>query len=917
MIFRLLQYTTFLVSILSFVRAQARPGSIPLAIRSPYFNCWLPNPGTDSWPTFWNDRNQVLGWTGYIKIDGVSFEWLGSTGNGSNPTRTEITPTRTILSFTAGSMELEVTFLSPIEPTDLVRQSFPFTYMYLTANATDGANRSVQVYSDISAEWASGDNGTRVTWSTTPEDNFVFHQVQRASPEPMQEINDQAEDATVYYAMANGPNMTWQTGGADTLRGQFRNNLPSGRLNNTEDKAFRTISNDWPVFAFSMDLGNVSEISTPVVWALGLVRNTTIGYSLGDGSLQPRSSFFWTQYNAIEDGIGAFIEDFPNARQRAIELDQKIESDASSISNDYADLVSLSARQTMGGIDITTSKGTDGQWNASDIMIFMKSVGDTSRRVNPTELMFAAFPAYLYLNASWAGFLLRSSLQQASTVSASTYAMPNLGLPYPNAPGNTSVAATEPLAIESSGDMIIMALAHAKVSGDGSLISSYFYFTVHPSEELGRLPHNQLLNQTMFVSSDGQNNPNLAIKGVIAVRAMGEISQIVGQADDASRFKDQASTMLLDWGGQAILSNHIISTYGQSTSWGLAYNLFSDRLLKLDFLNQTIYTDQTNFYMIQIPTARSYGIAYDSNIPDQVKSHWTMLTAATMTDNSTRDDLVSLVHLRAWLNNDTSQFPTDYNVVSGATIGMGGRSSPAQGAMFAFLALNLPEQNVQASVPGGGGKSKRNTGAIIGGVLTGVAMIGLAGLGLLLWKRHKKTKSPTPTPSLDPFPAHPSIPDTGNTYDSYPRRKGHLNSHNQHAEYSAPTPSNSPTPNILSQPLESGLRQHSRAHSTPIAEPFDTYESSTSSTIFVSSTPEFPLHGSPAPRNPKMQSPPPQLNPATSPAPTASAPMSNPIPSQVDATRRLRDEVEMLRSEMAEIRAQRMYDADEAPPQYN
>ncbi|KAF8871661.1 hypothetical protein BD779DRAFT_1575629 [Infundibulicybe gibba] len=107
----------------------------------------------------------------------------------------------------------------------------------------------------------------------------------------------------------------------------------------------------------------------------------------------------------------------------------------------------------------------------------MKSVGDSSRRVNPMELMFAAFPAYLYLNASWAGLLLKSSLQQQATP-ANTYAIPNLGAAYPSALGNTSVATTdsEP-PMSGSGDMIIMALAHAQSSGDGSILSSYVSFT--------------------------------------------------------------------------------------------------------------------------------------------------------------------------------------------------------------------------------------------------------------------------------------------------------------------------------------------------------------------------------------------------------------------------------------------------------
>lgn len=50
-------------------------------------------------------------------------------------------------------------------------------------------------------------------------------------------------------------------------------------------------------------------------------------------------------------------------------------SAASAISQNYTDLVTLAARQTFGGIDITVTNGTDGNWNISDTMIFMKDIG--------------------------------------------------------------------------------------------------------------------------------------------------------------------------------------------------------------------------------------------------------------------------------------------------------------------------------------------------------------------------------------------------------------------------------------------------------------------------------------------------------------------------------------------------------------
>lgn len=69
----------------------------------------------------------------------------------------------------AGPMALNVSFLSPVEvrassrplarshgmkhvqPTDLVRQSFPFAYVYVDAKSKDGQAHSVQLYTDVDA----------------------------------------------------------------------------------------------------------------------------------------------------------------------------------------------------------------------------------------------------------------------------------------------------------------------------------------------------------------------------------------------------------------------------------------------------------------------------------------------------------------------------------------------------------------------------------------------------------------------------------------------------------------------------------------------------------------------------------------------------------------------------------------------
>lgn len=55
------------------------------------------------------------------------------------------------------------------------------------------------------------------------------------------------------------------------------------------------------------------------------------------------------------------------------------------------------------------------------------------RRINPVERMYAAFPAYLYLNASLGGGLLAPLLEVQDTLVGQEYAAQDLGTPTSSA----------------------------------------------------------------------------------------------------------------------------------------------------------------------------------------------------------------------------------------------------------------------------------------------------------------------------------------------------------------------------------------------------------------------------------------------------------------------------------------------------
>ena len=81
--------------------------------------------------------------------------------------------------------------------------------------------------------------------------------------------------------------------------------------------------------------------------------------------------------NTYVGQIGACLADYQAAAARAAALDDAVLQQATKISSQYADLVSLAARQAFGGLEFTISNGTDGNWNTSDVKVFMRDVGSS------------------------------------------------------------------------------------------------------------------------------------------------------------------------------------------------------------------------------------------------------------------------------------------------------------------------------------------------------------------------------------------------------------------------------------------------------------------------------------------------------------------------------------------------------------
>ncbi|KAI9464136.1 hypothetical protein BJY52DRAFT_1115258 [Lactarius psammicola] len=701
------------------------PPAIPLAVRSPYLSSWDFTTNGTTIGKLWSTTSAhqpnstindachfpsldiTSGFTAFqnlsipvhVRVDSVTYSLLGYSPsvNGSvNLTNTVITPTQTKLTAQAGAMQFNLTFLNPIEPGDWVKQSIPFSYLSLTAESLDGAAHAVQVYSDVSGEWLSADRTQEIRWSTRAINNVIYHRVDLKNPAVFNEIGTQAEWGTLYYAMGSGGENTFKTGLDADTRGLFQ---LKGTLDNLTDQNFRPISPDFPVFAISRDLGTIKATQDPVVWTVGFATDPAIQYTDPSADApQYRSLFYKVQYPEDTSLIPDFLNDFANASSRAQQLDSKILQDAAAFSplGGLDDLVSLATAQLYGSIQLTIGSDASGGFNKSDVMAFMKNIGGSNTsRVNAVETLYSAFPALMYIDPKLGGLLLGPLFQlQASLNYGIRYAAADLG-------ARASVPLLQILRITDlflmtcteSGNMLIMTYAHARATGDGSLISRYYSLLTSWADYLSNFT---LLNHDQ-TSADGlttSNQTNLAIKGIIAIKAMSKMSSVVNQTADADKYSNTAASLYSQWKGLALDSDqHLLAAYGLANSWTLGYNLFADVWLGTGVVESAVYDGQSkfmyNFTVTRASPFSAFGMPVDSYSADIgiTASSWTLFAAAMTSNQDLPTILISRVHSRASWNTSMGVFPVYYDSTSG--LSYRGEASPAQGAMYAPLALKF------------------------------------------------------------------------------------------------------------------------------------------------------------------------------------------------------------------------------------
>ncbi|KAK8058374.1 glutaminase a [Apiospora phragmitis] len=723
------------------------PKVLPLVVRNPYLSTWLPSARDEpwkQWPIFYTGSTfgfavmaAVPETNSVYPLLGRPHDFLGDKSgryktafphyNGPTFDASTTNLTYTITNATGdGEVKVILSFMSPITPTSTFRQALPASYMTVYVEG----NLDISIFCDINGEWVSGNRDNHIKWeltesksksSTASASHLKTWKIERQYPELLTENWDHAEWGTLYFT---GPaDAQHQSGEANALRRQFAKH---GELTNKVDSSFRKMFDDEPLFAFSKQFQLSSNSSKKAVatdsalFTFSLIQDPVVQYASARGLTQMRplwASYFFT----AEDMLHYHYHDFKAASALAHDYSETLAKDAfASGSADYRDIAALSARQVFGAT----------QWAGTpdNPILFLKEISSNGN-FQTVDVIFPAFPFFLYTNPRWLAYLLEPLLEhQLSGQYPNDYSMHDLGTHFPNATGHPD-GNDEYMPVEECGNMLIMGLALANAMKDGSqpafaqdasttamalragpkkFSSSVDEYGMDRTWEAmgttgveaaqkwvshsyslwkkwtGYLVRESLIPANQLCTDDFAgwlaNQTNLALKGIVGIKAMAELSELVGSSSEAHEYSRIADKYIDKWQELGISRDgtHAKLSYTWEGSWTTIYNLYADALLcfhlpgnkSSPFIPEKVYQMQSDWY---------------HNV---LQSDWEFFAAAVASKKVRTEILQSVAK---WVNETSTHLPlTDLYM----TEGDGGfpseaefKARPVVGGHFAFLAL--------------------------------------------------------------------------------------------------------------------------------------------------------------------------------------------------------------------------------------
>jgi hypothetical protein len=638
--------------------AEFRPPAVPLVTIDPYISCWsMHDRLAGDWSRHWTGKVHAL--CGLIRVDGKAYRFLGNAPQvADEATQVDlvVSATQTRYRFTAGPVQLRVTFTSPLLLDDLELLSRPASYVTCEVTSADDKSHAVQLYFDATAEWAVNKPSQRVTWERA---SVAGLQTMKIGTVDQAVLGTKGDDVRIdwgYLYLAAPHDWAQCVIAADVLaRGEFAE-AKSPPTQDDADKP-RAANDRWPVLALNYDLGAVGRQPQR--------RHAIVAYDdlFAVEYFGQRLRAWWRRDARAtpESMLAAAEKEYDSVLRRCDAFDEQLaEAAARSGSPEYARLCRLAYRQAVAAHKLVA--GPQGE------PLFFSKENFSNGSIGTVDVTYPSAPLLLLYNAT----LVKGMMEPIFAFTESgrwkkPFAAHDVGT-YPLANGQTYPA---DMPVEECGNMLILAAAVARAEGNASYAQKHWAALTQWAEYLrteGFDPANQLCTDDF--AGHLAHNANLSIKAILALGCYAQLAKLLDRPEVASEYRQVAADFATKWVAAADAGGHTRLTFDRPDSWSQKYNLVWDELLNLRLFPPEVAQREIAFYLTK---QNDFGLPLDSR-KSYTKSDWILWTA-TMARSP--EDFQALVHpVYRFMNETASRIPLSdwHETTTGKSVGFRARS---------------------------------------------------------------------------------------------------------------------------------------------------------------------------------------------------------------------------------------------------
>lgn len=612
-----------------------RPPAVPLITIDPYTSCWsFADHLYDQWPKHWTGTDFAL--CGMVRVDGKPMRFMGGPEVLADSVRQlslEVLPTQTRYRFQAGPVELEVVFLSPLLLDDLELLSRPASYVHLRTRSLDGATHQVDVYLDMSSQWAVNVPHQKVAWHRAETDELLVLGFRSIEQPVLQKAGDDLRIDWGTALLAVPRDAQALIGDIDYCRAAF---VERGVLSDEHLLPMPRKSTYWgeAVLAVKLDLSCSGQREGQGVVLIGYDDEYSVEY-FGE-TLRA----WWRRFAdaSPQSMLDAAYADRVSVRERCDAYDGHLMAEAQRVGGaQYASLVALAYRQAISACKLVAAP--DGR------PFFFSKENFSNACMGTVDVNYKSAPLFLYANPE----LMKGMLDPIFDYCRSerwTHPFPahDLGL-YPKANGQVyknfhlpEQTGLAQMPVEECGNMLTLTTAVCMREGHADYAAAQWdqlsrwtdYLVEH-----GLDPESQLVTDD-FTGMMG-HSVNLSAKSVVAIACYARLAEMLCKKDVSDRYRAIAEDFAARWQRMADDGDHYRLAFDKPGSWSQKYNLAWDSVFGLSLFPKEVMRKELAFYATK---RLDYGTPLDSRSP-AAKPEWAIWVATMAEDKATFEEFIA------------------------------------------------------------------------------------------------------------------------------------------------------------------------------------------------------------------------------------------------------------------------------------